>query len=772
MDGVGRSRDARRGAGAARRSPGELRRKREFNADRMPTRVATLTDAQHWVLGVGALLTQLQGGSTRLFGGGVAIRDALRAREVLAHNAIRTVEDVYRAFNDWLAHIPEGAHVSRRVDSDGDVWVAFRHGAAFTLDEDDPTAWHGHSKLGWNLMRACNVAGLAHVACLIPSERAWQVATFAAQTAQKAFQSWDELWRAAKGQAQIPDAAGMAAREVLTGEGNAWTLPWDVPLLAESCPESRTTWTVSAEPEPNTHTFEQALAQARPGDRLELRAGTYVGPWHLHQSIEIVGQAKVECRAPAGAPASVVVFAGFARVAQVEIVAPGDAPNGQVAVACMGGTTLLDHSQISSAGHGISVASAATATLRHCTIEGCQLNGVVSHGELEAEHSTFRNSTFHGAIIDARSRATLSNCKFEGGHTHLLGVEGESSVRAVDCTFDDSAQAAIVVTGHSSLDLVRCSVNRGGIAAVGAARCFLLDSRFCAEPLGADMQSQLAVFSAVADTQIAQCEFVSVSGHALHLSDCAAAAIDHTRLVGGNGSALVATSQVAGNSLTIQRSELGTRHGAFTLQLHGGCAALTGCVASGGTTSTVIAAATTVTLQECELTDAGYTALQISAHGMLVARGLRISAPERRAVGVVDALAQLFDCTVRGANVVALDVEGTGTANLFNCTFGGEGQLNVSVGAPGPIMLHGLRVEPPCQLAIDARNGAQLSLVGSGLSSRDFQRICLGEHATLNVLDCPELDVGNISVECASSASIHAQRSDSQITTSPEEETI
>lgn len=85
-------------------------------------------------------------------------------------------------------------------------------------------------------MRAANVAGLSHVACLMPAEQAWNVARFAAQVAQKCFRSWDELWQAAKGQAQIPDAAGLAARQVLQREENAWTLPWNVPLEGTSYP--------------------------------------------------------------------------------------------------------------------------------------------------------------------------------------------------------------------------------------------------------------------------------------------------------------------------------------------------------------------------------------------------------------------------------------------------------------------------------------------------------------------------------------------------------
>ncbi len=719
---------------------------------------SALSEAQYWVLAVGALLTHLQGGNTRLFGGGVRVRDAMWARQVLAKNAVHSVEDAYRALNDWLAHIPDHPHVSRRTDENGSTWVAFRQGAQYCLDENDPTAWHGLSQLGWNLMRACNIAGLAHVACLLPAEQAWQIATFAARIVQNSFQSWDELWDGAKAQLQVPDVAGRSAREALKHEGNAWTLPWNVPLRSEVCPDPRTVWVVSCEPQPNTHTFAHALAQARPGDRLELRAGTYVGPWHLHKSIEIVGNAgTVICRAPEDSPASVVLFDGFARLAHIEIIAPGDSPNGQVAVTCMAGAALIEHTKITSAGHGINVAPAARVILRNCTIDGCQLNGVVSHGELEAERCVFQNSTYHAAIVDRTSRATFTHCAFTCAGTHLLGVEGDSSARVVDCTFDDSAQAALVVTTQSSLDVIRCRVTRGGVVAAGAKRCTFVDSQFDNVPQGFEAQQQIAVLSEVEEAIITRCDFQNACHIALHLSNCGSVFVERTRLTGGNGCGLLVTSNLETSTLSAQDSTITTVHGDSAAQLQGGTATFSSCQFSGGAEITIVATRSALTLQDCELVGAHDCALLACEHAHLFARGLRIWEPQCSAIRIVDAMAHLLGCGISGQSIVVLEVRGTASANLVNCTFGGEGEHSMTLDGPGPVTAQMLSIEDTCQLDLHAHDGAHLCLAASTIASCRIASITLGEDSTLVIQDCPNLNLQDVALQRSRTARIHPE---------------
>lgn len=657
----------------------------------------SLTPAQRWVLGVGALLVHQQGGDTHAFGGGEPVCDAVWARERLKKNDLDDADDVCRALDRWMRRVPDPLSISLGRDEDGDLWLAFEQGACFPPD-DASTTWFALNRLTWDLLRAGNVAGLAYVACMISGAQAWQVAVTVARFVQQSFASWDELAAAAKASARMPDPDIAAARTALQSEGGAWALSWNVDLRHVPRPkERRTTWPVSATAEPGTYTFEDALARASRGDCLELSPGAYVGPWHLQKDIEIVGAGpNVTCQAPSDSPASVMASAGFVRLSRVQFAAPGGGARGQVAVACLAGTVVIEQCRIGSEGHGVSVASAAVAIFFQSRVDSCALNGVVSHGSLDMRHCTLSECSYHTVIVTEQSQARFAHCVFKKGRTHLLGIDDESTARVVDCVFEDSAQAALVVTNQSSLEVMRSTIVRGGIVALNARLCDFFDCRFLEPPMHEPARQQIAVFSGGDEVVLAQCQFEGATYHAVHLDNLRSARVSGSRLNGGAGAGLVASNALEWDEIVVEHTRIETLSGNSALLLDCAKAAFERCAFSGATSSTLVATRQSqLTLNNSTIDDAEARGLHISDRACAVVRNLQIQCVEP-------------------------------THRVFT---------------------------------IDVDSASVLSLASTDFSRHARTDMKLGENTTFMVFDCPTFDASKVSIERASTAILHINQS-------------
>jgi hypothetical protein len=505
-----------------------------------------LTEAQRWVLGVSGMLTVLNSGDPEYFGGGIPIKHSIWAQEKLRNESINTLNDLYRNFNQTLNHIPKPLEMSKGLTDEGDVLIAFKANVLYPPEENESIWWQDRYSLGWKLMRTTYLAGLAQVACMISRQEAWDIAHLTAQIFQFIFDSWDDVYIAAKRSMSFGDPAAEACQNQLMTTNGLWTLPWKQNLQDVTCPaDQRRTFYVSANREQNQYqqqkhlSFEEAISQAEDGDRLELAAGVYTGPWRINKSLEILAQGRVLLQAPDSSAASLIIADAFVRLYNMQIVSPTGETRAQVAIACMSGTLLLEQSTVASTGHGISVAKPARAILFRCLVDSCKLNGVVVEGHLHVSQSTFSNIQYHSIHLNHQAYAELSYCLLKDSGSHFLSVENGSIAKVNDSDFENSAQAAIVVTQDSSLDLIRGKMIKAGLIALNAKRCMILDTEFNAAPTYYEAQQQIAVFSLVKEIILVNCSFHKAHHHAVHIDQADYVRIENSSFQAINACGLI-----------------------------------------------------------------------------------------------------------------------------------------------------------------------------------------------------------------------------------------
>jgi hypothetical protein len=645
----------------------------------------TLSNSQRWIMATSGLLTILQEGDLDYFGGGIPIKHSLWAQEILKTHGIHTQNDLYRNIDQALGYIPKPLQLSKGLDEDGDILIAFKANALYPPDAGDQTWWQDRYRLGWTLMRTTHLASLAYVACMTSLEEAWGIACLTAEIYQQIFDSWDDVFTAAKRSLTIGDPAANAGYKKLTAENCLWTLSWQTDLKEVTAPFiDRKTFYIkpdrhSISYHKQTFLFQDALAQAEDGDLFILAPGVYQDSWQVSKSIEITSeQGNVICQAPDKAAASILITDAFVRINNIQCISPAGGNRGQVAIACLSGCLLLERSQVSSSGHGISLAKNTKAVLYQCLVDSCALNGVVTEGLLEINSCTLSNIQYHSIHANHQARIYLRYCLFKNSSSHMLSLENESFAYISDSDFENSAQAALVVTANSILEIYRCKLIQAGLIALNAKRCFMLDTTFESAPHYHQAQQQIAVFSQVNELVAVNTQFTKGIQHAVHIDQVVNMRIENSVFLAIQGCGLIISNGIAEGNLSIKNSILYSQ-GETAVMVNNAKAHFLNCSIEGGKESSfTVTEKSVVDLRSCQFKKTETVALLIRNHASCVINNC-IFTNIHSAIRLINAWAQLHLCQFKEVKNNGVEVKGESNLGLTECHFEKIGKLSLKI---------------------------------------------------------------------------------------------
>ncbi len=177
--------------------------------------------------------------------------------------------------------------------------------------------------------------------------------------------------------------------------------------------------------------ISEALAQARPGDAVEVLAGEYAEQVRLKSGVTLRARDAILRAAPMGnGPAVIAERVANARVTGFRIEAGDDAPL-PVGILLTDSDVELEDIEVSGAGVGIEIRGAAKPVLRANSIHDCTDVGILISGPSEPwiSHNTLRGNTIGLAARDG-ARPALSGNVFDGNGATLPPEISMADVRA------------------------------------------------------------------------------------------------------------------------------------------------------------------------------------------------------------------------------------------------------------------------------------------------------------------------------------------------------
>ena len=182
-------------------------------------------------------------------------------------------------------------------------------------------------------------------------------------------------------------------------------------------------------------TPEEALANARPNDRILLGTGTWKGPLLVNMAMELQGtgfnDTRIECTPDHGSAITIGPDARGARVSGItfrhESFAAGT-DRYSAALVRSGTATFVDCRFIDASGHGLAVIKGGQATVSRCRFADNGWNGIaaIGHGStLEVRDSESLNNFEHGIESWDGAAAILTNNRCEANSRNGIHVDNQ-----------------------------------------------------------------------------------------------------------------------------------------------------------------------------------------------------------------------------------------------------------------------------------------------------------------------------------------------------------
>lgn len=180
---------------------------------------------------------------------------------------------------------------------------------------------------------------------------------------------------------------------------------------------------------------EEALASARPNDRILLGAGTWKGPLLVNTAVDFQGtgfkDTRIECSPDHGSAITIGPDARGARVSGItfrhESFAAG-ADRFSAALVRGGSATFVDCRFIDASGHGLAVIEGGQATVSRCRFADNGWNGIaaIGHGStLEVKDSESLNNFEHGIESWDGAAIILINNRCEANSRNGIHVDNQ-----------------------------------------------------------------------------------------------------------------------------------------------------------------------------------------------------------------------------------------------------------------------------------------------------------------------------------------------------------
>lgn len=204
-------------------------------------------------------------------------------------------------------------------------------------------------------------------------------------------------------------------------------------------------------------TINEALASARPNDKIRIGAGTFTESLTLNVKVDLEGvghdESIIQCDAESASVLLATKEASGSRVAAVTLRQTGIVHTGErypVALADGSELSLEDCHIDKGSGHGVAVINGGTGRLRNVQVSECGWDGLAVYGEgsaAEAGDCRFQLNINHG--IDAWGGGRVMIKKSRATRNGLAGVvlmsKGVHS-ELVQCTIDGNREVGISIS--------------------------------------------------------------------------------------------------------------------------------------------------------------------------------------------------------------------------------------------------------------------------------------------------------------------------------------
>lgn len=224
--------------------------------------------------------------------------------------------------------------------------------------------------------------------------------------------------------------------------------------------------TVSSSGNGQYATIGEAFQNARPGDTIMVKPGTYTETITITHPIEIVGDGAVEqiVVSTNGAPClrmqtDTAVVRGLTLRAHT-----GQERRKLSAVELARGQLELTDCLITSEyGSGVSISGPATnPTIQRCTFARCKEGGLVVSEQARGiiEHCTIIHNNRAGIVITQNSNPTVRSCSISGNRSVGILVYDYGQGQILHCDISDNASAAIEIRQHGNPLIQSCTLHK------------------------------------------------------------------------------------------------------------------------------------------------------------------------------------------------------------------------------------------------------------------------------------------------------------------------
>ena len=199
------------------------------------------------------------------------------------------------------------------------------------------------------------------------------------------------------------------------------------------------------------NTIESAYFNAKAGETIVVRPGTYRVSLGIDRNVRIVGEggrSKVIVQGTAGAHVFTVTSGSATLVGMtIRVTGPGPAGQDWSAIAIRGGLPLIgDCDLTSSAGSAVHIFNSTTnPTVRNCT---------------------FRGSRDHGVLVSDRGRATIEKCAFFGNAGSGVATMRGGNPIVRDCEIRDGKGSGVMVFDQGKGTIEKCVISGNAKAGV------------------------------------------------------------------------------------------------------------------------------------------------------------------------------------------------------------------------------------------------------------------------------------------------------------------
>ncbi|MFH8533994.1 right-handed parallel beta-helix repeat-containing protein [Streptomyces tendae] len=443
--------------------------------------------------------------------------------------------------------------------------------------------------------------------------------------------------------------------------------------------------TVGPEQSDGFQTIGEALAQARTGAVIRVRAGRYAENLVIRNRVTILGadeSSTVELCPRSGTAvtlmADAVMLSALTIRGRDKEAAVVDVPAGQAA---------LDGCTVAGAGWtAVLVRGKGSLAARGCRISNPGGAGIVDSSESESivDDCTFENFGTSAVVLGETAGPLVRDCRIRGARGNGILASGEARGTVEGCEISATDKPAIALEGHSSTRVARCTVHRTtvGLLVSSMSRPEIDETTF------ENIAQSAVVVSGGADPQLTGCVTRRTKNHGLIVMDHSRGTLEDCSF---HSSTEAAIRVVEGSAPLLRNTVVGD------------CADTAGAVQ--------LTDDSTAEFERLEVLDAVGVGISVRSGADPLLRHTRVVGAGGHGISVSDdGRGRLEHCEVESAGGSALSIDDDGEPAVSDTVLSSAARSGLAVGAGGRGTLRDCVIRDSADTGVDLSDGAEITL--------------------------------------------------------------